>query len=187
MRKVFTLFGRRRDGATAVEFALVAPAFFMVMWGTVEVGMLSLASTLLEGAVREASRVGMTGYAPAGTAQIDHVKNTIKKYTVNFLDIDKLKIDTKSYTGFGNVGQPEAFVDKAPFNGKYDAGETFTDTNGNGKWDSDQGKPGLGDPGSVVVYTLSYDWAFFAGYAKEIFGTPSVTLRSTIAVRNEPY
>ncbi len=187
MRNLLTLFRRRNDGGTAVEFALVAPAFFMIMWGTVEVGMLALSSTLLEGAVREAARVGITGYAPTGTARVDHIKNTVQKYTINFLDITKLTIDTKSYTGFDSIGKAEDFVDKIPFNGKYDAGETFTDTNGNGKWDSDQGKSGLGDPGSVVLYTLSYDWNWFAGYAKDIFGVPAVTLKAIVAVRNEPY
>lgn len=187
MRKLLDLFRRRQEGATAVEFTLVAPLFFMVMWGTVEVAMLGLGSTLLEGAVREAGRVGITGYSPEGTTREQHIKNTIKKYTINFIDVDKLKIDTKSYTSFGGVGQPETFVDKFPFNGKYDEGESFTDTNGNGKWDADQGKSGLGDPGSIVVYTLSYDWEWFAGYAKEIFGVTPVTLKSSVAVRNEPY
>lgn len=187
MRNFLDLFRRRQDGATAVEFALVAPAFFLVLWGAVEVGMLGLASTLLEGAVREAARVGITGYAPEGTTRTDHIKNTVKKYTVNLLDIDKLTIDTKSYTGFDAIGKAEDFVDKSPYNGKWDAGESFTDTNGNGQWDSDQGKSGLGDPGSVVLYTLSYDWNWFAGYAKDIFGVPGVTLRAAVAVRNEPY
>lgn len=187
MRKLLDLFRRRNEGATAVEFALIAPAFFMVTWGTIEVGMLALASTLLEGAVREAGRAGITGYAPTGQTREQYVKDTVKKFTANFLDIDKIAIETKSYSSFSNVGQPEAFVDRSPYNGTYDAGESFSDTNGNGKWDSDQGKTGLGDPGSVVLYTLTYKWDFFAGYAKEIFGVPSVNLTAAVAVRNEPF
>jgi Flp pilus assembly protein TadG len=187
VRKLLDLFRRHNEGATAVEFALIAPAFFIVTWGTVEVGMLAFASTLLEGAVREAGRAGITGYAPAGKSREQYVKDTVKKFTANFLDIDKITIDTKSYASFSNVGQPEVFVDLPPFNGNYDAGEAFTDTNGNGKWDSDQGKTGLGDPGSVVLYTLTYKWDFFAGYAKEIFGVPSVNLTAAVAVRNEPF
>lgn len=186
MRGLITLFRRRQEGATAVEFALVAPLFFMVVWGTVEVGMLALASSLMEGAVREAARVGITGYSPSGTTRADHVNNAIKKYTTGFIDFSKLKLDTKAYASFSVVGQPESYVD-ANGNGKYDTGETFTDTNNNGKWDSDQGAPGLGAAGEVVSYTITYEWAWLAGYAKDIFGVPSVTLKSTITLRNEPF
>lgn len=50
---------------------------------------------------------------------------------------------------FGDVGKPEPYVDSSPGNGAYDAGEDFTDINGNGQWDSDMGQAGLGGPATV--------------------------------------
>lgn len=47
----------RRDGAAAVEFAIIFPLFLMLMLGTVEFGKALDASVTLHAAVREAGRL----------------------------------------------------------------------------------------------------------------------------------
>jgi hypothetical protein len=83
------------------------------------------------------------------------------------------------------VGQPEPFTDENG-NDAYDAGEPYTDSNGNGGWDDDMGAAGLGGPGDVVVYSMSYDWPIMIPLFQPIFGD-HVTLQANIAVRNEPF
>src|SRR4051812_26372552 len=53
----FTGHGRR--GATAVEFALVAPVFFMIVLGMVEVGRGLMVVHLLNNAARQGCRAGV--------------------------------------------------------------------------------------------------------------------------------
>jgi Flp pilus assembly protein TadG len=53
-------FGRARDGATAVEFGLVAPLFFLIIAGLVEFGMFIWNKHSLEFAVEETGRSVMT-------------------------------------------------------------------------------------------------------------------------------
>ena len=92
------------------------------------------------------------------------------------------------YDSFDDIGEPEPFTDQEPMNGAYDAGEPFSDTNGNGTWDADMGTAGVGGPGDVVVYTVSYDWPLLTGMLFSWMGTDGkVPLRASIAVRNEPY
>ncbi|MCC7047132.1 MAG: pilus assembly protein [Alphaproteobacteria bacterium] len=178
----------RRDsrGATAVEFGFIAPALFVVAWGTVELGMTLLANTLLEGSVREAARAGLTGYTPSGMNRQDYIKNIVKENTIGLIDMNKLTIETKVYSSFADIGKPEPFTDTNG-NGARDGSEAFVDINGNGQWDADMGVAGLGGPGDIVVYTLKYDWVLFAGYGQKIFGVNSFPLRASVAIRNEPY
>jgi Flp pilus assembly protein TadG len=49
--------GRKRQGATAVEFAIIAPIFFMLMLGIVEFGRAFMTADLLTEAARRACRV----------------------------------------------------------------------------------------------------------------------------------
>ena len=177
---------RDADGATAVEFGFIAPALLIVAWATIELGLVLLANTLLEGSVREAARAGLTGYTPAGLNRQDFIKNIVKEHTIGLIDMNNLTIDTKVYASFADIGKPEPFTDTNG-NGQRDAGEAFVDINGNGQWDADMGVAGLGGPGDIVVYTLKYDWPLFAGYGETIFGTASFPLRASVAIRNEPY
>ncbi len=56
---------RRERGAVAVEFALIAPLLFGLLFGFLEVGLLVLGSTAGTNAAREGARVGIVGYIDA--------------------------------------------------------------------------------------------------------------------------
>ena len=48
------------------------------------------------------------------------------------------------------------------------------------------GAAGLGGPGDVVVYRMSYEWSIMIPLFRPFFGD-EITLQSNIAVRNEPF
>jgi hypothetical protein len=141
--------------------------------------------TLLEGSAREASRYGITGFTAPGVSRDDQIMDVVRKNTYGIVDLDELDMETLVYPNFADIGQPEPFTD-AKGNGVYDTGELFTDVNGNGAWDPDMGAAGLGGPGDVVLYRMSYDWNIIIPLFRPFFGD-SITLRANIAVRNEPF
>jgi Flp pilus assembly protein TadG len=49
----------RRRGATAVEFAFVAPLFFLIVLGLIEIGRACMVSELLTESARRACRTGV--------------------------------------------------------------------------------------------------------------------------------
>lgn len=65
-------------------------------------------------------------------------------------------------------------------------GEPYTDVTGNGTWDDDMGAAGLGGPGEIVVYRMTYDWPIMIPMFEPFFGD-HVMLQANIAVRNEPF
>ena len=186
MRALLRKLRRNNDGATAVEFGFIAPAFFVVVWATIELGMVLFTTSALEGSVREAARAGLTGYTPNGVNRENFIRDVVKNYTFGMIDMDKLTITTLVYSSFGDIGQPEPFTDSNG-DGSYGSGDTFVDVNGNGQWDSDMGVAGLGGPGDIVLYTLEYDWVFLRGYAQTIFGVPGIKLKTSVAIKNEPF
>jgi Flp pilus assembly protein TadG len=48
-----------RHGAAAVEFALVAPLFFLLIFGMIEYGRMVMVQQILTNAAREGARVGV--------------------------------------------------------------------------------------------------------------------------------
>jgi Flp pilus assembly protein TadG len=182
-RRWWAALGER--GTAMMEFAFLAPIFLGMLGAIMEFSGIMFVQTLLEGAAREASRYGITGATPPGVSREDEIMNIIRKNTYGIIDVDNLNTETLVYKNFGDVGQPEPFTDSNS-NGAYDAGEPFTDVNGNGAWDPDMGAAGLGGPGDVVVYRMSYDWHIMIPLFRPFFGD-SITLQANIAVRNEPY
>lgn len=173
------------SGQAIVEFALIVPALLGLLCGILEFSGILFAQTLLEGGAREASRYGITGATEQGVGREAAILQIIDENTFDVIDIDELNIETLVYETFGDVGQPEPFTD-ANGNGVFDDGEEFDDINGNGTWDEDMGVAGLGGPGDVVVYRLSYDWDIMIPVFEPFFGE-AIALDASIAVRNEPF
>lgn len=137
---------RSKDGATAVEFALIAPALLFLTFAIVESGIAFAADIVLKNATYDAARTGRTGFVSEDSTQDATVKQKIRSQAGMIMDIDKLVITSLSYKSFDVLKKPEPFIDKNK-NGVRDNGENFTDVNGNGKYDLDQGANGYG--GSV--------------------------------------
>lgn len=185
--KRFRFLRRNEDGATLVEFALIAPTLMLFVMGIIEVAMILFVSTLLEGSVREAGRYGITGYVYQGFDRIAIIRKIVEQNTIGLVDMDKVKIETLTYQSFSAVGQPEPFSDTNG-NGQRDAGEAFNDVNGNGTWDDDMGVNGAGGPGDIVVYTITYDWPLLTTFLGDLMGRAGIMqLSASYAVRNEPW
>lgn len=173
------------SGQAMVEFALVVPAFLAILLSIFEFSGIMFVQTLLEGGAREASRYGITGQQPDGISREEMILQIVGENSFGLIDMDKLEMTTLVYGDFSEVGQPEPFTDEND-NDVYDEGEPYIDSNGNGGWDDDMGAAGLGGPGDVVVYSMTYDWPIMIPLFQPFFGD-HVTLQANMAVRNEPF
>lgn len=175
---------QREEGASALEFALIALPLFSLIIGFFEFAIMTLTGSVLESAALEAARFGATGTVPGGMTREERMLQIVEDRTYGLVDMDKLEIDTLVYTGFDKIGQPESY-DDANGNGQFDDGEDYQDVNGNGSWDADQGRTGLGAADEIVVYRLDYPWQPLTPFMAPI--TEGSVLSSSIPVRNEPF
>src|ERR1700748_2652002 len=69
-RYVLRRFGGNRQGSAAVEFALVAPMFFALLFAIIESGIMFFAGQVLETVTQTAARTILTGQTQtAGLSQ----------------------------------------------------------------------------------------------------------------------
>lgn len=178
-----------KTGSALVELAFVLPVISLATIGTLEVGMTMVSSTMLEGAISEASRAGMTGYTAVGMTREAYINDLLKRKTFGMINLQNLVITQKVYDNFGNVGLPEPFTD-IDGDTVYTPGvDSYTDMNCNNQWDQEIGTTGVGGPGQVVLYQVVYDANFMTGYFSKMIGDADGKIRLTAStvIQNEPY
>ena len=70
-------FGRRKDGATVIEFAFLLPPFLLLMFAIIQIAVVFYASQVLETATADAARLIMTGQAQKQGLNEAEFKNSV--------------------------------------------------------------------------------------------------------------
>lgn len=177
---------RDRRGSAAVDFAIIGPSLVLMLIGILEAAMLLTSQTLLQTAVTDAARSGLTGQPGDGLTRAELIRLAAERVGGNLIRPEHLRLETLVYESFANVGKPEPYTD-VNSNGAYDPGEPFTDVNGNGSWDLDQGRSGLGGPNDIVLYRILYDWQPMTPLLRGLLPGGKLELSASFAVRNEPF
>ena len=176
-----------KSGASALEFALAIPVFVLMMAGVIEISMIMFVSVLTEGGLREASRYGITGQAPAEGTLEEQLVSMVQEHTHGLVELSSDNVNFKVYADYTHINAVEPFEDDND-NGTWDPGESFTDWNDNGSWDEDTGTDGTGAAGDIVLYEIDYQWEFMTPLFKVFGGDDGkLDLNAAIAVRNEPW
>jgi Flp pilus assembly pilin Flp len=169
------------QGATIVEFALVAPVLVTLLMGLFDMGYNLYTASVLQGAIQKAARDSTI--EGATTASLDgKVTDAVHRIVPNAT----LAFDRASYSNFSDIGTPEDFTD-INGDGACDDSEPYEDANGNGTWDTDRGRTGQGGARDAVLYTVkvSYPHAFPVGALIGLSNTE--TMQATTVLRNQPY
>ncbi len=177
--------GCDQRGITVVEFAMVAPVMMIMMMGFFDLAHREFARVILQGAVTKAARDSSLELGPSNTAAIDaRVASSVR----NIVGISASFTPTRlSYVNFGQVGQPERYVDGSPANSRYDMGECFDDVNGNGVWDSDLGRSGQGGARDAVLYRMTVTYPRMFPMAGLVGLSPTVSIDASTVMRNQPF
>lgn len=173
--------GKREDGVTAVEFALIAPVLLTMLLGTYDLGYTLYVDSMLQGSIQDAGR--SSTIEGSNAASMDLIVTTAVKRVVPGAT---LTFTRKSYTTFSDVGSPEAFTD-VDNNGVCNNGEPYEDANGNSTWDADRGKTGQGGARDAVLYTAKVTYPRPFAMAGMFGFSPVVTLSSATVLRNQPF
>jgi len=91
-------FGRNRRGATAVEFALVAPFFFGLLFAIIESALVFFAGQLLETGTQDAARVFLTQFSTGSSpTKSTDFKQLVCDRVSMLLDCGVLRVDVQSF------------------------------------------------------------------------------------------
>jgi Flp pilus assembly protein TadG len=120
-RRPLDFFRRRREGAAAVEFAIVAVPFFFVIFAVLELGVIFLVDSTLESAVHQATRLVRTGQAQGGAVSPDQFRTAMCQ-SMNVFEGDceaRAVVDVRPIPQFRDPNPPDPIAD-----GEFDPAQT---------------------------------------------------------------
>jgi Flp pilus assembly protein TadG len=162
-------FARQKDGAVAVEFALVAAPFLAMVFAIMETAIIFFAGQALETAAADSARLILTGQAQnQGFDQARFKQAVCGKIYGLFNCAAGLKVDVRNYQSFASVSTAKPIT-----NGVANIQESYAP----------------GGPGDIVVVRLMYQWPVYVsllGLNLADNGSNRL-LMATVAFRNEPY
>ena len=175
-----TRFGRAREGAAAVEFAMIVGPFLFMIFAVLELALVSLVSSSLDTAAERASRRIRTGEVQdAGEGQTAFKTRICESMSWLAANCDAaLRVDVRMFQQFPDTNIPGPIVpcpdDPAKSCISADADMLF-DTGG---------------PTDVIVVRVYYQWPlltpFLANALARLDGNVAV-IQTTQTFRNEPF
>ena len=174
---------RDNNGATIVEFALIAPVLLMTMMGIFDLGYNMYATSMLQGAIQKAARDSTLEGGAGNSATLDGL---VAGAVHDIAPQATLTYTRSAYTSFSDVRQPEDFTD-IDADGCCNNGEPFEDANGNGSWDQDRGVAGQGGARDAVLYEVKISYPRAFPIAKFVGMSEQFTTVAKTVLRNQPY
>jgi Flp pilus assembly protein TadG len=167
-------FGRARDGATAVEFAMIAFPFFVLLFAILQLGMMFIANTTIESAADQAARQIRTGQLQAGANNSTSGFKTMICNNMSWISSAdcqaNLSLDVRTFPSFSSI--------------------SVTTPVKNGSIDQTQLTFDAGASCDIVLVRVFYPWTLLTPVLEPglpNLGSTQRLLTTTIAFRNEDW
>lgn len=179
---------RDRRGVSAVEFAFIAPSFFLVLIGTFDFGHTLYMRAALQGTVQKVARDSTLEHNTGTTAQAS-LDETIRSQVLALHRDADVDIKRRFYRTFSQAAAARAEdLADTNHNKKCDAGEEYEDANNNNVWDADGGSAGQGGARDVTVLTVTVNYPRITPLFKMLGKDGDMaTAVATTVLRNQPY
>lgn len=165
-------FSRSQSGATAVEFSILAPIFFVILGATLELSMAFFAGQILDSAVNDSARFIRTGQAQTEGWTADLYREEICSRLYFGFDCSELQVSVRVISQFQNfaAGQPVVNPDTGAWTliSQYNPGNGF----------------------SIVLVEAYYKWPSITaipGVTTGLTGDGKRLLAAARIFRNEPF
>lgn len=173
-RNLIQRFFEANRGAVAVEFAIILLPFLVMMFATVELGMVFMTSSTLQNATDEAARRIRTGEFQAVSTSKAQFK-TLVCNNMSWLSgscATNLTVDVQTFSDFGGIGGAAA-IDPTAFNPN------------NTCWSA-------GKAGDIVLVRTYYKWKIFTPFLDQSLvnmgnGSSKRLITAAASFRNEPW
>lgn len=170
-RRLGNLRAGSRSGSAIVEFAFIAPVFFLLLFAIMEIGIIFFAQSTLQHATNNLARMIRTGEIQTLGLTQDQVRQQVCTDLAPLVPCDgSLYVDIESFSDFGTVD----FSPPIDANGNMNPLNNFQ----------------TGTACSTVLVRVFYGWPVFTPVLTPFLSNMSGSqhlLYSAAAFRNEPY
>jgi Flp pilus assembly protein TadG len=153
-----------------VEFALVAPIFFALLFAIIEVALMFFANQVLETVTQASARYLLTGQAQAGGLTQAQFNSYVCSQIPALFNCANLKINVQSSPSFGSI----TIINPIDSNCNFIGPTNYCP----------------GNASQPVFVQLSYQWPVFVtrlGFNMSCGSSNARWLTATAAFRNEPF
>lgn len=162
---------RSQSGSAIIEFALIAPVFFLLLFAIMEVGIIFFAQSTLQHGAEDVARMVRTGQVQSAALSQGAMKNKLCASIAPLIPCDgNLYLDVQAFSNFGSMQYTPPL-----------------DQNGNVKGMNNY-KPG--NACDVVLVRAFYAWPVFTPvltpFLKNMSGNKHLVYAAA-AFRNEPF
>ncbi len=172
----FEAWAADNRGATAVEFALIATPFFLLIFGLLEVSLIFIISTTLEFGLNDATRGIRTGAFQAGGGgppNLATFRTAVCDGLFALLDCSEIEFDLTAHNNFNGTPPPPA---TNPSTGMLNSGAFSFQPGG---------------PSQIVIARAFFEWDLITPIISQpLSNVPSGDVRLITAVaafQNEPF
>lgn len=168
--KLFKHWVRQDDGVTAVEFSLLLAPYMILTLGIIELSMMFLSASLLEGSTNSAARLIRTGQLQQSALAPEQVfRDALCDYNMAFINCNNIIVDVQQLDSFNDFGAT------AP---QFDADGDLISTGVNPGGASDR-----------VLIRTAYRYEIMTPIVGPLLtgGNGSRLFMSTIVLQSEPY
>jgi Flp pilus assembly protein TadG len=167
--RIVRRFSGNERGVTAIEFAMTAPIFFLLLFGVIEGSLQFFAGQMLESSVDEVGRKIRTGQLN-NTMTEQQFKDEICAATAILFDCAGIDVDLQVAATFDALDEPPL-----PVNGEVDhSAYSFS----------------APCPEQIAMITVSYEWPVFTNYIAAYLSdlnNGNALLNAIAVFRTEPY
>lgn len=159
----FKCFGKNEDGAAAVEFAIVAFPFFVIIGAIFEMALTFFANTMMDIGAQDIARLVRTKQVTASTHSPQQFKKLVcDRPSMAYFDCNRLNVDVQQVIQFGNSAPP-----RNPDGSLNTSGMTFNP----------------GGANSIVIMRVYYDHPVLLDWMQGLGGNATPTGRLMVATQ----
>lgn len=182
-------------GSAVIEFAIIAPVFFLIFFAVTEFGLFMYHKIIIERIAVDVSRAASIGktvdsscpFSTTGNNQLLYLNCVIKNGASALIDRNNVRAQINVLSSGGTV-TPDLCLD-SPNNPTPAICTTFEDVNGNGTYDS-LGGSNTGARGEIIEVRIIYPWRVRFPIMNNFFGSAThkgiVLVSASTIIKNEP-
>jgi Flp pilus assembly pilin Flp len=188
MNRLFMKFRRNDDGAVMIEFALIAPMLFLLIFGILELGLIMLSMSTIESATNVVARTSRINNRGSDPDLVSHIRAEIQRRSAGLVDSKKVVITTEEAIAGVAPKAEECLLDNPP-PGQCPGlpGVAYTDSNGDGLYT----QPDLDVVGSgeIIAINVFYPYPILTPGLSNVLGNQDgdYMIESNTVVVNEAY
>jgi hypothetical protein len=167
---------KNEDGVTAIEFAAIAPLFFLLMGSLMETGIMLFTEYVMQTSVQEAARLVRTGQAHTEALSATQFKTKICESASVISNCEsRVTVYLAAAATFDDLVVPSHLAVGNAYGGGGGDGSEFD----------------CGSPEQAVALIATFDWEFTMPFMQEQFGNVDGDTKRRLAgiymFRNEPF